>query len=316
VGKNKHAGNLVEENQNKKPDERNQRERGLIQENGNPPAEPCESLRSRLERAGYGPSMVSLLRRAERFPAAGEPREAAEAPFRRDRPGEGLIESFGVPHTEVDLVLINGESVAFSHSVPDGDRISVYPVFASLDVSFVSQVRLSPLPAPRVVLDVHLGSLAAYLRMAGFDALYRNNASDSDLVAVVERDRRALVTRDLYLLMRSDVDRRYWVRSTNSRQQLMEVVRRFDLLRRMQPFTRCMKCNGVLNAVTRDEVSDRLPARVSDKILLWWAYDTAPSPIPARLVRTSSGCCSYGRGFGWCGIGHQWPGAGSTRWRK
>ncbi len=180
-------------------------------------------------------------------------------------PVKDLIESFGVPHTEVDLVLINGESAAFSRPVRDGDRISVYPVFASIDVSSVSQVRPLPLRAPWFVLDVHLGRLAAYLRMGGFDALYRNNASDSDLVAVVGRDRRVLLTRDRYLLMRSDVDRGYWVRSTNPQQQLMEVVRRFDLLDRMQPFTRCMKCNGSLELVRRDDILDRLPAKVQGK---------------------------------------------------
>lgn len=175
------------------------------------------------------------------------------------------IESFGVPHTEVDLILINGEPVGFSHPVRDGDRVSVYPVFKSLDISSVSQLRPPGLRALRFVLDVHLGRLAAYLRMAGFDAFYQNDASDSELVAVVVREQRVLLTRDRYLLMRSDVDRGYWVRSTDPRQQLMEVVRRFDLIRCMQPFTRCMKCNGVLERVSRESVWDRLPARVREK---------------------------------------------------
>src|SRR5205823_3014382 len=45
-----------------------------------------------------------------------------------------VIESLGVPHTEVDLILVNGESVDFSYHVQDGDRISVYPVFEALDI--------------------------------------------------------------------------------------------------------------------------------------------------------------------------------------
>ena len=180
-------------------------------------------------------------------------------------PVKDLIESFGVPHTEVDLILINGEPAGFSHSVRDGDRVSVYPVFKSLDISSVSQVRPPAPLALRFVLDVHLGRLAAYLRMAGFDALYQNHASDSELVAVVVREQRVLLTRDRYLLMRSDVDRGYWIRSTDPKQQLMEVVRRFDLVRCMQPFARCMKCNGTLERVSRDSVWDRLPARVREK---------------------------------------------------
>jgi uncharacterized protein with PIN domain len=180
-------------------------------------------------------------------------------------PVKDLIESFGVPHTEVDLVLINGEPVGFSHPVRDGDRVSVYPIFESLDISSVSKVRPVPLQALRFVLDVHLGRLASYLRMAGFDALYRNNASDSELAALAVRERRVLLTRDRYLLMRSEVDHGYWIRSVQPKQQLIEVVKRFDLAGCMHPFTRCMQCNGVLEAVSRDAVLERLPPRVRDK---------------------------------------------------
>jgi uncharacterized protein with PIN domain len=180
-------------------------------------------------------------------------------------PVKDLIESFGVPHTEVDLILINGESAAFSHEVRDGDRVSVYPIFESLDISSVSLVRTAPLRALQFVLDVHLGRLAAYLRMAGFDTLYANTASDSELVGIVVREGRVLLTRDRYLLMRADVDRGYWIRSTDPKQQLIEVVRRFHLVTCMRPFTRCMKCNGVLEPIGRDSIWHRLPPRVREK---------------------------------------------------
>ena len=176
-----------------------------------------------------------------------------------------LIESFGVPHTEVDLILINNQPVGFSHPVRDGDRVSVYPKFESLDISSVSKVRPAPLRALRFVLDVHLGRLASYLRMAGFDSFYRNDASDSELVTLVVRERRVLLTRDRYLLMRSDVDNGYWIRSIHPKEQLVEVVNRFRLADHVHPFTRCMKCNGVLEAVSRDAVLERLPPRVREK---------------------------------------------------
>jgi uncharacterized protein len=165
------------------------------------------------------------------------------------------IESFGVPHTEVDLVVANGESVDFAYTVRDGDLVSVYPVFESLDISCVSRVRPAPLRALRFVLDVHLGRLAAYLRMAGFDALYSNQASDAELAKTVTVGGRVLLTRDRYLLMRTEVGRGYWVRSTEPKQQLLEVVNRFDLGGSMQPFTRCMKCNGVLEDTKPDAPS-------------------------------------------------------------
>lgn len=170
-----------------------------------------------------------------------------------------FIESFGVPHTEVDLVLVNGDSVDFSCTIRDGDFVSVYPVFESLDISSLSRVRPVPLRRLRFALDVHLGRLAAYLRMAGFDALYGNQNSDAELAGLVEREGRVLLTRDRYLLMRARVDRGYWVRSTEPKMQLVEVVNRFDLSASMRPFTRCMKCNGLLESVTRDSVRERVP---------------------------------------------------------
>jgi len=173
-----------------------------------------------------------------------------------------FIESFGVPHTEVELVLVNGEPVDFSHRVSDGDAVSVYPMFESLDVTTVPRPRRAPLRDLRFVLDVHLGRLAAYLRMAGFDAQYRNDAGDPELAAVVERERRVLLTRDRYLLMRSNVDRGYWVRSTEPKQQLVEVLKRFELPGSMRPFTRCTRCNRALEAVSREEVWELLPEGV------------------------------------------------------
>jgi hypothetical protein len=176
-----------------------------------------------------------------------------------------FVESFGVPHTEVDLVLANGIPVNFSYPVRNGDRVSVYPVFESLDISSISRCRPAPLRALRFLLDVHVGRLAAYLRMAGFDACYGNQASDAELASIVAREGRVLLTRDRYLLMRSAVERGYWVRSTEPKQQLLEVVRRFDLVDSMRPFTRCLACNTLLEQTSRETLLERLPPKVRDK---------------------------------------------------
>jgi hypothetical protein len=176
-----------------------------------------------------------------------------------------FIESFGVPHTEVELVLANGVPVNFSYPVRDGDLVSVYPVFESLDIATVSLVRPAPLRVLRFLLDVHLGRLAAYLRMAGFDALYGSEASDAELASRVARERRVLLTRDRYLLMRTAVERGYWVRSTEPREQLLEVVKRFDLVGSMRPFTRCLECNTSLEEASREAVWERLPPKIKDK---------------------------------------------------
>jgi uncharacterized protein with PIN domain/sulfur carrier protein ThiS len=169
-----------------------------------------------------------------------------------------VIEALGVPHPEVDLILVNGESVDFSYRVRDGDRISVYPVFESFDVSPLVRVRPHPLREPRFVLDVHLGTLAGYLRMLGFDALYRNDYHDPELAEVSRRERRILLTCDRGLLKRSAVIRGCLIREPDPTAQLAEVIRRFDLTDASRTFTRCMRCNGVLEAVAKEAIQDRL----------------------------------------------------------
>ena len=169
-----------------------------------------------------------------------------------------MIEALGVPHTEVDLILVNGESVDFSYLVRDGDRISVYPVFESIDITPLLRVRPRPLREPRFVLDAHLGKLAGYLRMLGFDTLYRNDYDDETLAQLSSSERRILLTRDRGLLKRSIVTHGYHVWETDPERQVVEVLRRFDLFGAIAPFRRCMRCNGALESVSKDDVADRL----------------------------------------------------------
>ena len=170
-----------------------------------------------------------------------------------------MIESFGAPHTEVDLILANGEPVDFSYVVRDGDLISVYPMFEALDITPLLRVRPQPLRDPRFILDAHLGRLAAYLRMMGFDTLYRNDYGDVELARVSREERRILLTRDRGLLKRGEVTHGYYVRETAARRQLREVLRRFDLQRAARPFRLCMRCNTELQAAPPGRVATRIP---------------------------------------------------------
>jgi uncharacterized protein with PIN domain len=175
-----------------------------------------------------------------------------------------LIEALGVPHPEVDLVLVNGRSVDFSYLVQDGDRISVYPVFESMDITPLVRVRPQPLREPRFVLDTHLGRLATYLRMLGFDTLYQNDYPDEELAQISSQEARILLTRDRGLLKRSAVTHGYCVRETDPREQVREVLRRFDLFGAVQPFQRCLRCNGVLQPVAREAIVERLPPKTRE----------------------------------------------------
>lgn len=172
-----------------------------------------------------------------------------------------LIEAIGVPHTEVDVILIQGKPADFSSLVEEGDRISVYPAFESIEIAPLTRVGPEPFDDARFVLDTHLGRLAAYLRLAGFDALYRNDFGDDTLAHVSRREDRILLTRDLGLLKRRAVTRGYWLRTTAPRRQLVEVLQRFDLLQRARPFRRCLRCNALLEPATKESVIGQLPPR-------------------------------------------------------
>jgi uncharacterized protein len=156
------------------------------------------------------------------------------------------IEALGVPHTEVDLILANGQSVDFSYLIQNGDKISVYPIFESIDISPLERLRPTPLREVRFVLDTHLGKLAAYLRMLGLDAAYHTDYTDEKLATISLDEKRILLTRDRGLLKRNIIIRGYFVRATSPREQLIEVLRRFDLFRSISPFERCMHCNTLL----------------------------------------------------------------------
>lgn len=162
-----------------------------------------------------------------------------------------LAESLGVPHTEIHTLLVNGHPVDFDYQVQDGDRVDLYPV----------QAQEPALPAANPVcfiLDNHLGRLAVYLRMLGFDVLYRNDYGDDELAHVCDEQGRTLLTRDKRLLMRKQVRRGYWVRSTIPHRQLAEVVARFCLGGSVQPFKRCLRCNELLQPVQKEVILHRL----------------------------------------------------------
>ena len=178
-----------------------------------------------------------------------------------------LIESFSVPHVEVDLILVNGEPVDFSYQVREGDRISVYPVFERLDISGVNRLRPEPLREPRFIADVHLGTLARRLRILGFYTEYRNSADDSYLAEQSRREELILLTRDRQLLMRKIVSRGLYVKNIHPTEQVREVVARLDLYSRLKPFSRCVTCNGFLRILPMEgpeweEARDQIPPGV------------------------------------------------------
>ncbi len=167
-----------------------------------------------------------------------------------------VIESCGVPHPEIDLILVDEQTVGFDHTLATDTKVDVFPV--ENRGTDRTDKHLQIVGITRFVADGHLGSLTRNLRLLGFDVAYRQNADDRQLLEVMVRENRALLTRDRRLLMHAIVQHGYWPRSQNADEQTIEVIRRFDLLELIAPFTRCLRCNARLEAVAKAEIMDRL----------------------------------------------------------
>ncbi|MFC1607156.1 Mut7-C RNAse domain-containing protein [Candidatus Latescibacterota bacterium] len=168
------------------------------------------------------------------------------------------IEAIGVPHSEVDMILINSETVTFSSHLNGGDMVSVYPMFESLDVTTATALRGRPLRRPSFILDVHLGKLASYLRMIGIDTLYKNDYDDEEIIRISVEQHRTILTRDVGLLKHGAVSHGYWIRSSSPGGQLQEVIRRFDLILGLKPFSRCLVCNGIVEETQKADINEEL----------------------------------------------------------
>ena len=173
-----------------------------------------------------------------------------------------MIEALGVPHTEVTILLVNGESCGFDRLLRDGDRVAVYPAFKTLDVRPLQRLAALPAGPLRFAADVHLGGLARMLRMAGFDTLYDQRADDPDLAALAAREARIVLTRDRDLLKRRNVAHGCYVRALKAADQLREIVERLGLGTEARPFTLCLHCNAPLRVVDKAQVMQRLPPAV------------------------------------------------------
>jgi uncharacterized protein len=167
-----------------------------------------------------------------------------------------VIEACGVPHPEIDLILVNGRPVDFDYAIAGDANIELYPV--GTRSTNCKEKRLQISTDRPFVADGHLGKLTRNLRLLGFDVAYDPNAEDRQLLSTMKRENRALLTRDRRLLMHAVVRTGYCPRSQNADEQTVEVIRRFDLLGSLAPFTRCVRCNAPLQMVSKTDIIDRL----------------------------------------------------------
>jgi uncharacterized protein len=169
-----------------------------------------------------------------------------------------VIESVGVPHSEIDLLLKNGNTISFAERLQTGAKVEAYPVNHPITKNHTSLVRLETFLPCQFLLDVNLGRLASYLRLCGIDSEWKNHWLDKEIAELSVQTKRVLLTRDVKLLMRKTITHGYWVRAVQPREQLVEVLRRFQLYPALTPFIRCSHCNSLLEQVSQEKVWERL----------------------------------------------------------
>ncbi|WP_066730697.1 Mut7-C RNAse domain-containing protein [Cupriavidus sp. D384] len=199
------------------------------------------------------------------FLAPSQRRRDLSCPCARAATVKHMIEALGVPHTEVELILVNGESAPFERLVEDGDRVAVYPKFESLDVTPLLRVREHPLRSIRFIADAHLGGLAHLLRMSGFDTLYDNHFEDSEIARIAADEQRIVLTRDRELLKRREITHGCYVRAIKSTPQAQEIFARLDLARSARPFSLCLTCNVPLQRIDKPDAQGRVPDGVFER---------------------------------------------------
>ena len=204
------------------------------------------------------------------FLPAEQRKTSFRAPFHGNPSVKDTIQAIGVPHTAIDLILVDGQSVDFSHRLQSGERVAVYPVFERLDISPLLRLRPRPLRCTRFILDVHLGKLARYLRMLGFDTAYKRDQDSVTIIDLSLQQQRVILTRDLGILKQSRVTHGYWLRHGEPRQQLQEVLLALDLFGQLQPFTRCMDCNGRIHPVDKTVIRGQISLNIFQRFREFW----------------------------------------------
>jgi len=169
-----------------------------------------------------------------------------------------LIEASGIPHTAIFGLTVNGSRQTLDYNVGENDVITIYP-FEESDRSELDSIFSQP---RSFVVDVHLGKLVKNMRLLGLDTVFNKDWTDDNLIRISNEQHRMLLTRDIQLLKNGNTQFGYWVRSQNPDEQIKELFRRFSLAGYLAPFSRCMKCNGLLNEVPLSRIEDQVPPKV------------------------------------------------------
>ncbi len=187
-----------------------------------------------------------------------------EAKFKGKRSIKDMIEALGVPHTEIDLILVNGNSVDFNYILQDEDRVSVYPVFESLNITDVTQLRKIPLRRNKFLADINLGNIVKYMRVLGLDLYYDSLLSTREIIEISKRENRVILTKSRKLLKFKDVSHVIFIHPGTTTEQIRRIIDYLDIKDNIKPFSRCLRCNTLLNIVLKEKILDRIPPKTKE----------------------------------------------------
>jgi hypothetical protein len=177
-----------------------------------------------------------------------------EAGFNKKKSIKDIIEEFGVPSTNVDLILINGKSVDFNYIFQDGDRVSVYPVFESFNIQNVTSLRRFPLRRIRFIADIHLKDIVKPMRMLGFDIDFNGSYTTQDIVEKSIWEKRIILTKRKELLKSKSITHGMLIRPGTVVEQVAYIMDNLDINDRIKPFSRCLGCNDSLENRQREQI--------------------------------------------------------------
>jgi uncharacterized protein with PIN domain len=186
-----------------------------------------------------------------------------EADIKEKRSVKDMIEALGVPHTEVDLILVNRKSVDFTYIIQDGDRISVYPVFETLNIGTVTHLRKLPLRRTKFIADPGLGDIAKYMRLLGFDVYFDPLLPARQIVEISKKENRIILTKSKSLLKFKELTHGIFIRPGAAEDQVKGIIEFLDIKDRVKPFSRCLRCNSLLGSIPKESIIDRIPPKTS-----------------------------------------------------
>ncbi len=184
-----------------------------------------------------------------------------EAEFKDKRSVKDIIEAFGVPHTEVDIIIANGESIDFKYILQGGDQISVYPAFEKPNIQNILHLCPAPPFKTRFIVDINLGDIVKLMRVLGFDVYYDQDLSNQNIIELSKKDDRIIITKSRKLLKFKDVAYGLLLHSGTTEAQIKDIIYRLEIKDKVRPFSRCLRCNGILSSVPKEEIEDRIPPK-------------------------------------------------------